>query len=103
MTTFNCKRQTRRVTIGGLGKHHGLDKERPLVVSLIQGDLISIRPKGRRTGERQITAFDLYDHLLRCEANCAKMERLRQLKERKAQRLADERQRRAEKRLTRPL
>lgn len=87
-----------RLTRGGLGYHHGLDKNKQLVVSLKDGDLIEMRPiRTQRT--KTISAFDLYDYLIRLEMNAA--ERIKKEAKREARdiRLAQQRQERAEKRL----
>ena len=61
-------------------------------------DVIGVRPE--RTGrELCITAVDLYAHLLRMKANHEHLERARERKARKAERLARLRQARAERRL----
>jgi hypothetical protein len=87
-----------RVTVGTLGFNHGPDKRKPLVVTLADGDLICFRPaKTRRT--KCARAIDVYEWLLRSEAMQVQMAKLREKKARKAQRLADLRQKRAEKRL----
>lgn len=88
----------RAVTRDVLGAAFGLDKARRLVVSLERGDLVCLRPSGTRRVYR-CEAKDLFHWLLRCEANRLTLERARDKKQRKAQRLANERQSRAEKRL----
>src|SRR6266496_1019317 len=87
----------RRVTIDEYG--YGRNR-RKLVVALEKGDLITLREQGRRT---RYTArlFDVYWWLLRCEADKIRMEKLRERKARQAGRLADRRQRTAERRLFR--
>lgn len=91
-----------RVTTEGLGHNHGPDRNRPLVVGLWDGDIISLRPQGTRREPVTITAVHLYEYCLRCESNKAQLERARKKKDQKATRLARLRQERAEKRLTRP-
>ena len=87
----------RRVTIDEYG--YGRNR-RKLVVALEKGDLVTLREQGRRT---RYTArlFDVYWWLLRCEADKIRMEKLRERKARQAGRLADRRQRTAERRLFR--
>lgn len=96
MTPF--RKPVRRVTEDTLGHTFGSDWRRKLVVTLNAGDLISFRPHGTRR-EVSIMAADVFRYVLRCEANKAMLEKARARKERKATRLAAERQKRAEKRL----
>jgi hypothetical protein len=87
-----------------LGKHHGTDRDRLLAVGLVSGDLISVRPAGTRRVPLTILASDLYDLLVRREANkVANLVKARAKKEARSIRLARQRQERAEKRLVRPL
>lgn len=97
MTTLH--KPIHRVTKGSLGYHHGIDKGRQLVVSLVDGDLVALRPKGTRRPAKTLSVFDIYDMAIRIEARVQALEKARVAKERKAIRLAAERQRRAEKRL----
>jgi hypothetical protein len=85
----------RRVTAEKYG--HGR-KARPLVVALEREDLIAIHEHRRRTVYRA-RLWDVYWWKLRCKADRIRMETLRQLKARKAARLARRRQRDAEERL----
>ena len=81
---------------------YGVDKDRKLVVSLRDGDIIAVRPaKCSKARELSITAQDLWAYLVRCNANKITLAKARDIKERKAIRLAAQRQQRAEKRLTR--
>lgn len=89
-----------RITRGVLGYHHGTDKNKALVVSLKDGDLIEIRP-ARTSRPKVISAFDLYDYLVRLEAGVAEREKREARKQKKAERLARLRQERAEKKLFR--
>lgn len=93
----------RRTARNHLADHHGTDKNRHLAVGLLPTDEIAIRPAGTRREPLKITPSALYDYLVRCEANKANLVKAREKKERKAIRLARQRQERAEKRLTRPL
>src|SRR6266571_357863 len=81
MTPLN--RTVRRVTVDEYGYGRNCRK---LVVALEKGDLITLREQGRR---RRHTArlWDLYWWILRCEAEKARMEKLRERKARKAARL----------------
>lgn len=93
-------RRTERDT---LGYNHGPDRGRRVSVGLLDGDLIALRPAGTRREPLTILATDLYEYLLRKEANVACLAKARAKKEKKAIRLANQRQERAEKRLVRPL
>lgn len=86
-----------------LGHNHGSDRGRALAVGLLPGDMIAIRPAGTRRPALEIKPSDLYSFLIRCAANRDTLAKAREKKERKAIRLARQRQERAEKRLTRPL
>lgn len=92
-------------TLNPLGHAFGGDHDKRLVVTAHPMDLIGIRPE-RTARELTIAARDLYRYLrylLQCAANMANLERARARKAAKAERLARERNRRAEKRLTRNL
>jgi hypothetical protein len=88
----------RAVTREACGGQFGADSERRLIVSLEAGDLVCVRPAQTRRLYR-IQAKDLFHYLLRCEANRMQLERARDKKTRKAERLAKQRQERAERRL----
>lgn len=90
MTTLD--RPVRRVTQDTYGYGRNARK---LVVVLQKGDLITIREQGRRTAHTA-RLYDVLWWMLRCEADKARMEKLRERKARKAARLADRRQRNAE-------
>lgn len=73
--TVNGKpRPCQRVTRGALGFHHGPDKGRQLIVSLEAGDLIQFRPKGTRQ-RHALSAFDLFNYVLRTEAHARAREK----------------------------
>ncbi len=93
MTTLT--KTIRRLTQEEYG--HG-SKARKLVVALEKGDLITIREHRRRT-RHTARLYDVFWWMLRSEADKAHMEKLREIKARKASRLAEQRQRRAERRL----
>lgn len=73
---------------------------RKLVVAFEIGDLITIREQGRRT-KHTARLYDVLWWMLRCQADKARMEKLRERKAKKAARLAERRQRSAERRLFR--
>lgn len=118
MNTFGRKRPVRNaageitgliespacaMTHGELDASFGApDRDRKLIVSLEAGDLIVMRPQGTRR-PMKAAAIDVYRWMIRCEANRITLERARDKKSRKAQRLADARQKRAEARLRRPI
>lgn len=85
-----------------LGHGYGPDNDKRLVFTMGAGDLVNIRPE-RTTRSVNIRAIDLYAYCLRIEANRQCLENARAKKARKAERLAQQRQARAEKRLTRSL
>lgn len=78
-------RSVTRLTVGGLDGSHGKDRGRKLCIGLVYGDLITVRPHGTRRTET-IRIEDLYSYVLRCKVNRSHMERLREAKEKKAQR-----------------
>lgn len=73
---------------------------RKLVVAFEKGDLITIREQGRRT-RHTARLYDVLWWMLRCQADKTRMEKLRERKAKKAARLAERRQRSAERRLFR--
>ncbi len=75
-------------------------KAHKLVIVLEKGDLITIREHRCRV-KHTVRLYDVFWWMLRSEAEKAHMEKLRQIKTRKAARLADQRQRRAERKLFR--
>lgn len=78
MTPLN--KTVRRVTVDEYG--YGRNR-RKLVVALEKGDLITLREQGRRS--RHIARlYDVYWWPLRCEADQARMEKLRQRKARQS-------------------
>lgn len=89
-----------RVTRDALGHNYGCDKNRRLVVGFVPTDMLAIRPQGTTRGV-QARLVDIYAWILRSQAQNAILARARDAKARKAQRLANARQRNAEKRLFR--
>lgn len=65
----------------------GPDRGRPFVVTLEPGDIITMRPKGRRTAISARLA-DVYTMILIGRSNAERMRRLREKKEAKAVRRA---------------
>ena len=74
--------EVRRVTRNGLNGHFGLDRDKRLVVSLRDGDIIAIRPE-RTQREVTVTVHDLYETLLRWQANRVNLEKARERKVKK--------------------
>lgn len=97
-----------RLTKIELSGRYGPDSGRRIAITLLPGngdtvpDAILLWPAGTRRKER-LNLDDVYLYAVRCRVNRELLERARAKKEKKAERLAAERQRRAEKRLTRPL
>jgi hypothetical protein len=81
-----------------LDSGYGPDNDKRLVVSLEACDLICIRPE-RTSRIVRIGAKDLYAQLLRAEANKAAINQALAKRAKRQERLAAQRQRRAEKRL----
>ncbi len=73
---------------------------RKLVVAFEKGDLITIREQGRRIRHTALL-YDVYWWMQRCQADKARMETLRERKAKKVARLAERRQRAAERRFFR--
>lgn len=94
-----------RITRDNLGHHHGPDKRRRLVVGLLSGDILAMRPEGRRreTAEVQLTLHDVYAYALRSRAMSVQLEKARQKKAAKAARREKARIAAADRRMTRPL
>jgi len=77
MKTFGQGQRTVRVTASKLPVFHGKDRGRTLVVELLKGDLVSIRPHKTRH-EQVYSVLDIYDWMVRTTAD--KLRRDRQLK-----------------------
>lgn len=88
----------RRVTRGALDGSHGADRGRKLVASFEPGDVVVLRPHGTRRRET-VSLFDVYRFAVRCRAGRENLEKARIAKDKKAMRLAAQRQLRAERRL----
>jgi len=81
MTTL--RKPVSRVTVEPF-EHFGPNRGRQFVVTLAPGDLLTLRPKGRRNA---VTArlCDLYRMILIGRSNAARMEKLRAKKSRLAE------------------
>ena len=74
MKTFGQGQRTVRVTASKLSMFHGRDRNKPLVVELLRGDLVSIRPlKTRR--QQVYSVLDIYDWMVRTSAEKQRNER----------------------------
>ena len=68
-----------RVTRDELGGQFGKDKRRKLVIGLVDGDIISLRPQGTRQ-EVTLKLEDVYRFALRCMAQRKVLEKARDRK-----------------------
>ena len=102
------KSKVRRVTAGSLDHSFGTDNGKPIVVAFIPGDgkkngipdILELKPlRARRHRAERIAVIDAYRYALRCRVNLELLSKAREKKAKKAERLARERQARAEKRL----
>jgi hypothetical protein len=87
-----------RVTFAPLGGQFGSDKRKRLVVTLIAGDVIQMRPEKTRRVVSML-AVDVYRILLRNEANKATLEKARAKKIRKQEQRESARIKRADAKL----
>lgn len=76
----------------------GPDRNKRIVVTLHPGGLIELRPERTRRAEK-MHLVDVYRYALRCRVNRGQLEKARERKEKKALRLARQRQERAERKL----
>jgi hypothetical protein len=90
----------RAVTREALGFNHAKKYRKPVIVALEAGDIITLRPQGTRW-KVSARAIDVFDWIVRSQAMSANMAKLREKKAKKAVRLAQQRQARAERRLFR--
>lgn len=98
--------RVKRVTAGSLDGSFGPDAGRRVIVGFIPGDgkpggipdVLELRPLRTRRAER-LAVIDIYRYALRCRVNRELLEKARDKKSRKAERLARARQERAERRL----
>jgi hypothetical protein len=98
MTHWTTKRRIVRATAAPLDGTFCVDSGRHLAVTFGKNDTLVFWPKGT-TRRVEASAADLYRYVLRCRANAAVLERARERKAARAQRFANQRQARAEKRL----
>ena len=82
------KKPVTRVAQTELDGHHGRDRGRRIVITLIPAadgnDMIELRPQGTRR-PKQVKVQDLYSYMLRCESNVSTMAKLREKKAKKEQ------------------
>ena len=57
-----------RITLRSYDGRHREAHGRQLLATIGAGDILTIRPKGRRTGEVKISILDLYDIAMGAEA-----------------------------------
>lgn len=105
MTTLT--RPVIRRTTGKLDGSFGPDRNKAIVVRIAPGtdsvpDVLELRPERTRRVER-VAIVDVYRFAIRCRIGRDQLEKARAKKERKAIRLAQQRQQRAERRLRSPL
>jgi len=72
-----------RVTRGGLNGHFGPHNGCRLVAKLKDGDVLELRPQGRRLGAFSATLFDIYMWMVKSAADRIKMAKLRDIKAKK--------------------
>lgn len=92
-----------RVTIKELDGTFGPDRGKRIVLAYVPGnsylpDTLELRPQGTRRTER-LAVIDVYRYAIRCRVGRELLEKARDRKAKKAERLARHRQDRAEKRL----
>lgn len=76
MTTID--KPVRRLTRGALDYSHGPDRGRKLVVAFEVGDLVTIRPQGRRSQRVEtVSLFDIYRYAITRRVNAGRMQKLR--------------------------
>lgn len=90
--------QVRRITVSVLESGFGSDRDKRLVVSLVRGDLIEVRPERTHRPET-ITARELYRILLMRRCQNQHLSKARARKEALARRREAQCIKRAEKRL----
>ena len=100
------KSKVTRVTSGTLDRSFGLDREKPIVLRFVPGDggsipdILELKPLRARSHRcERIAVIDVYRYALRCRVNREVLEKAREKKAKKAERLARQRQERAEKKL----
>lgn len=93
----------RRVTRKTLDGSHGPDRGRRIIITFIPGndrveDMLALKPERTRRVEH-ITIADIYRYAIRCRVQRRLLEKARERKAKKAERLARERRVRAERKL----
>jgi len=97
-----ARKVTRRVTQAQLDGSFGPDRNKRIVVTLHPDGRLELRPERTRRSE-SIHILDAYRYAMQCRVNAVVREKARERKAKKAVRLAQQRQARAEKRLLRPI
>ena len=96
-------REVWRITRGKLDGHFCRDRGRKLIVGLLNGDVLALRPEGRlrRTSEVTMSLQDVYSYCLRTRVVNRQLEKARQRKLMLAARRSRRNLKAAERRLTR--
>ena len=92
----------RRKTNSVLGYDFGPDRGHAIILTVHPDGRLELRPERTRRAET-IHLLDVYRFAIRCRVNRGQLEKARLAKEKRAIRLAAQRQERAEKRLLRPI
>lgn len=97
------KKPVTRKTNAKLNGEFGPDREKAIVIRMIPGtdtvpDTLELRPERTRRVER-VALLDVYRFALRCRVGRELLEKARERKAKKAERLASQRQQRAEAKL----
>jgi hypothetical protein len=87
-----------RKTRATLDRTFGPDHDKAIIVTLHPDGRIELRPERTRRSET-LSLIDVYRYAIRCRVGRGQLEKARERKARKAERLARQRQERAEKRL----
>lgn len=95
------KPELTRTLAATLDGSFGPDRDKRIVITLHPDGRIELRPERTRRSET-LHVLDAYRFAMRCRVNRSVLEKARLAKERRAIRLAAQRQDRAEKRLLRP-
>lgn len=88
-----------RITKDVLDGSFGCDRNRRLVATLKDGDLLELRPQGRRLGRKCATLADIYRWMHQCASNQRQLEKARAAKENKKRRRESRRIANADRRL----
>lgn len=77
------RKPVKRTTVHSL-ETHGPNRDRPFIVTLAPGDILTLRPLRRKiTSEVTILLSDVYRHALMCRSHAARREKEKERKVRK--------------------